>query len=410
MFLDAYTLPPDKLARAIRLAHIRNVIEFGSTAWMLLFLWLTLHLRWAAGIRDWAASITSRRWLQGFIFIPVFLLLLSLAPLPFEIWGHHTSLTYGLSIESWPAWAWDLTKSLLLTIGVGTPLLVGLVLLIRRSESTWWFWTWLIAQPLQIAGIFLIPYVIDPLFNHFEPLAKSDPALVEQLERVVARSHANIPPSRMFLMNASEKVTGLNAYVTGFGNSKRIVIWDTTIAKSTPDEILFIFAHEQGHYALNHIRKGMLFSAIGLFIGLFLGDRITRWLIRRYSNDWHIANLDDWAALVVLALVFLTLEFVSEPVTNGFSRAIEHQADVYGQEAVHGIIADPQQTGVRTFQVLGETSLDEPNPNPLLVFWAYSHPSISQRADFAAHYDPWKPGRRPRYFPAESRPPREHQR
>jgi Zn-dependent protease with chaperone function len=402
MFLDAYTLPSDKLAKAVRLAHIRNVIEFGSTAWTLFFVWLTLHLRWAAALRDRAAAITDRRWLQGLLFIPAFLLLLSLAPLPFAVWGHHTSLAYGLSVESWPAWLWDWTKSLLLTLAVGTPLIAAFFLLVRCSERGWWFWTWLILQPLQIAAIFLVPYVLDPLFNHFEPLAQSNPALVKQLERVVARSQAEIPPSRMFLMKASEKVTGLNAYVTGFGHSKRIVIWDTTVAKATPEEILFIFGHEEGHYALNHIRKGLVFSAVFLLVALFVGYRLSRWMVRRYADDWHIAGLEDWAALGIFALVFVALEFVSEPATNAFSRRIEHQADVYGQEVVHGIVANPQQTGVRAFQLLGETSLDEPNPNPFVVFWTYSHPSIAERADFAAHYDPWQPGKRPRHFPPEA--------
>ncbi len=92
------------------------------------------------------------------------------------------------------------------------------------------------------------------------------------------------------------------------------------------------------------------------------------------------------------------LSFLSDPITNGFSRGIEHEADVYGQEAIHGIVADPQATAVHSFQTLGEASLDDPNPNRFVEFWTFNHPSVSSRAAFAAAYNPWAPGQTPRYF------------
>ena len=397
---SVYTLPPDKLVKALHLARIHNVIEFGSTIWMALFLILILKLRWVAALRDWAARRTERRWLQGFLFLPEFLLLVSFAPLPFEIWGHHTSLVYGLSVQRWPSWVWDWTKSLLITLLIGTLLLSGLFAIIRHWPRRWWLWCWLIALPLQVLAIFLVPYILDPLFNHFEPLTQSHPALVDQLERVVAKSDLQIPPSRIFLMKASEKVTGLNAYVTGFGASKRIVVWDTTIQKATPEEILFIFGHEQGHYVLNHIQKGLIFSSVLLLVGFFLAYRAAWWLVRRFGDERHIAAVEDWAALGALALVFVVLSFLADPIANAFSRVAEHHADIYGQEIIHGIVPNPEQTAASGFQVLGEVSLAEPDPNPLLVFWIYSHPSISRRLSFAARYNPWQAGSHPRYFPA----------
>ena len=119
--------------------------------------------------------------------------------------------------------------------------------------------------------MFAIPIVIDPLFNHFEPLAKQNPALVDQLERVVKRGGMDIPPSRMYVMDASAKSTGVNAYVTGFGASKRVVVWDNTLKLISPDEILFIYGHEQGHYVLNHIAKGLAFTAALTFIFYWIG-------------------------------------------------------------------------------------------------------------------------------------------
>jgi STE24 endopeptidase len=199
-------------------------------------------------------------------------------------------------------------------------------------------------------------------------------------------------------MRASQKVTSLNAYVTGFGPSKRLVLWDTTIAASTPDELAGIFGHELGHYALHHIVQGLLFSAVLLLVAFFLGQKMTYWLLRRYGARWGVRSQNDWAFLPVLVLVLYILSFFSEPIDNAFSRSIEHAADVYGQEAIHGIVADPQTTTQQGFQRLGETSLDDPTPHPFVDFWTSSHPSIASRAAFAAAYDPWTKGQHPKYF------------
>jgi Zn-dependent protease with chaperone function len=202
----------------------------------------------------------------------------------------------------------------------------------------------------------------------------------------------------MFFMQASQKVTSLNAYVTGFGPSKRLVLWDTTIASSTPDELSGIFGHELGHYALHHIVRGLLFTAVLLLVAFFVGQKMTQWLLSRYSARWRIRSQNDWAFVAVLALALNVLNFLSEPMDNAFSRSIEHAADVYGQEAIHGIVADPQTTTQRGFQRLGEASLDDPTPHPFVDFWTSSHPSTADRAAFAAAYNPWAQGRHPRYF------------
>ena len=133
------------------------------------------------------------------------------------------------------------------------------------------------ALPFFVFMIFLTPLVIDPMFNKFEPLTNHEPQLVSDLERVVNRVGLQIPPERMFWMNASAKAKFVNAYVTGLGASKRVVVWDTTIAKMTRAEIAFIFGHEMGHYVLNHVYDGLIASCAGLFVVLF----ITAWVTRR---------------------------------------------------------------------------------------------------------------------------------
>jgi Zn-dependent protease with chaperone function len=318
--------------------------------------------------------------------------------LPLGIYGHRTALGYGLSVQGWGSWLGDRTKMFALEWLIGGLLAMLVFWIIRRSPARWWFWFWIPAVMCVVAGVFVTPYVIDPLFNQFEPLAKSDPALVERLEQVVARSGIAIPPERMFLMKASAKSTQLNAYVTGFGASKRVVVWDTTVAKSSPDEIAFIFAHEMGHYALGHVILGVGLSCVALLPFFWLGHHGLRILLGRYGAAWRIPSQRDWGALVVLALVLLMISELSDPIQNSVSRWMEHNADVYGQEAVHGIVADPQAVGVRSFQVLGEDSLDDPTPHPVFEWWFDTHPTTRFRAAFAEVYDPWAAGEHPKYF------------
>jgi STE24 endopeptidase len=395
----AYSLPPEKLKQAIEYSRIRVVLYFLETGWGILQLILLLALGIAARMRNFAVNVTKNRWVQGFTFTFLFLFITTLLNLPLDMVGHHISVAYSQSVQHWGSWFGDLAKSFGLTFVFGGLFVMLLFWVIRKSPTRWWFWFWIPAMIAVVLGVFVVPVLIDPLFNKFEPLAQSNPALVERLERVVQRGGIDIPPNRMFLMKASEKVTGLNAYVTGIGSSKRVVVWDNSIAKATPDEISYIFGHEMGHYVLNHIPHTLVFLGVLLLIEFYLGYRGMLWLIRRYGASWRIPSQDNWAALVVLLLVFSVLSFFSEPIINGFSRSNEHAADVYGQEAVHGIVADPQATAQHSFQVLGEQSLTDPSPNRFVEFWTFSHPSIGSRAAFAASYNPWAPGQHPRYFP-----------
>jgi STE24 endopeptidase len=397
LYLPTYTLPPATLEKARSLYHWRTALDFIASFWSILVLLFLLNSRWASRLAAWSASISRRPWLQGLCFAPAFLLLLSLFHLPLSIVGHHISLAYGQSVQGWGSWSLDWGKALLLDLLSGA-FVLSLVFALIRYSRRWWLWLWLISLPLQVLVVFVLPLVVDPMFNHFEPLAKTDPVLVEQLERVVEKTGTAIPPSRMFLMKASEKYTSSNAYVTGFGSSRRVVVWDNTIKSSPNDEILLVFGHELGHYVLHHIERGLVIGAAVSLLFLWLGSYLVQLLIGRYGPRWHIASLQDWGATGVLMLVLSILSLLAEPIGNTISRAQEHQADVFGQEVVHGIVADPQTVNAQSFQRLGEQALEYPYPSPLVVFWTYTHPPIADREAFAASYNPWKPGSTPQYF------------
>ena len=208
----------------------------------------------------------------------------------------------------------------------------------------------------------------------------------------------------MFLMKASLKTNGLNAYVSGIGSTKRIVVWDTTAGRIPDDEVLFIFGHESGHYVLHHIPKMLAISAVGLFFVYWACAAFAAWLARRFGARWRLGGedgaspLSSRAGFVVLLFAISLAGFLLQPVDNAISRHFEHQADVYGQEAIHGIVPDPQKTAVAAFNALGQTWLEDPNPNPFIEFWLFDHPSVQQRANFAEHYDPWANGGHGKYF------------
>jgi len=365
---------------AWKAAHILVVIA-------LVFLCMRLAAR-----RAWAA-----RFSQALIFTPLLLLTTSLLALPLDAYQQSISLQYGLSVQSWGSWFGDVFKGLLIGMVIFTFLAWLITTLIRRSPRLWWFYGWLIMVPLTVVLVFLAPVVFDPLFNHFEPLEKSNPQLVDAIERVTGRGGLSIPRDRMFLMKASEKVTTLNAYVTGFGPSKRVVVWDTTIQKASTPETLYVFGHEMGHYVLNHIQIGIAATAVGLFIGFYLLYRIANWGFGRFHERWRMRELSDWAAVPMLLLIFSLMSIFSQPINSGFSRQLEHNADIYGLEVTHGINPNPQENAAHAFQVLGELGLSYPYPSKFVVFWYYDHPSIPDRVRFAHSYDPWSKGEQPKY-------------
>ncbi|HYL39305.1 MAG TPA: M48 family metallopeptidase [Bryobacteraceae bacterium] len=387
-----YSLPPDKLQKAIEYAQARNWLHFAGALWGVLVLVVILALGLGARFRDWAEAASKRRFVQALIFVPLVVLANDILNLPLGIYGQHLDLAFEQSIQSWPSWLWDWTKSELLAIALSVLLAFLLYGVIRRSPRRWWFYFWLAALPILFVVMFLEPILIEPLFFKFDPLAARHPALVEQLEKVVARGGLAIPPDRMFEMQASEKTNSLNAYVTGFGASKRVVVWDTTIRRLTTPETLFVFGHEMGHYVLGHVRNTLIFLALLVLVLLFLGYHLLHWELRRWGPRWRVRDIADWASLPALALIFTIFSFLTEPLINAYSRQQEHQADVYGLEVIHGIVPDSRAVASHSFQVLGEVDLDEPNPNPFIEFWLYSHASISERIAFTNSYDPWSEG------------------
>jgi len=388
----AYTLPPDLYKKAHDRSRIHFRLALIGFVYGLVVLWVVLESKLAASYRDWAEALSANRFLQSVVFSPLLLLTTAFLSLPLDIYEEWVEKKYGISVQRWGSWSWDWVKAELISVVVGTIFIWLLYIVIRRSPRRWWFYFWLVALPIGVFLFFIGPWVIDPMFHKFESLQKKDPALTASLENMVQRAGEDIPPERMFWMGAGEKTTGLNAYVTGIGASKRIVVWDTTIAKMNTPQIVFVSGHEMGHYVLLHIPKGLTFFAALLLLFFYLGYRCIGWVLDRWGAGWGVRGLDDWASLPALLLLLSVFFFLANPIASAFSRHYEHQADQYGLEVTHGLTPDFGQMAAQAFQVLGEVDLADPDPNPVQVFLFYDHPSITDRVQFCLTYDPWAKG------------------
>ena len=394
---EQYTLSYERRAKAVAYSRAGYTLYFVSYFLGGLFLFLMLRLGWAAKFREIAETASDKKLVQGTIFVPLLYLTLGVLNLPVRAYWHALSLHYEQSVQGWGSWFWDWSKGELLDTALGIVGVLILFAVMRRSPRRWWLFFWFPAVLILLGLIVLTPLVIDPLFNKFEPLSREHAGLVGSIEKLTKHAGVPIAEDRMYLMAASRKTNAINAYVTGLGASKRVVIWDTTLQKTSKDESLFIVGHELGHYVLGHVLEGFLLGAAALLLALYLLFRGLHWALERWGEGLQLRGQEDWASLGVLLLLLHAMLFASSPVINALSRMQEHDADVYGLEVIHGLVPNSEEVAAHAFQVLGEMDLSDPNPPAFITFWLYSHPPLAERLVFAHSYNPWSKGKSPRY-------------
>lgn len=391
-----FHLPPGKYEKAIEFHRRVNIAHFAGFAWDCLALLLMIRLRFAPRVRDWAARRWRSRFAQGITVIAAVFAVLWMWSLPLSVYRHHLALKYDLSIQPWAPWLVDWMKAGLIS-GIPAALVVLAFYALARRRRAWWVYAWTLAVAVMIIATYLVPVIFDPLFFDFTPLMNTRPDLVPKLEAVAERGGFHIPPDRIFEMDASRKTPAVNAYMTGFGSTKRIVVWDTTIRALTPPQIQTVFAHELGHYALHHIPISLALSAAMLLIGFCLLDWLMRVLIARSGPRWDIRAPADYGGLPLALLLTVTGGFFSEPLANSYSRWQERQADIYELETMHALVPDAGRNSAETDQIMAEIDLDDPAPGPFIRFWLFSHPPTAERMIFAQTYDPWSKGKQPKY-------------
>jgi Zn-dependent protease with chaperone function len=395
--ITEYSPPPENRAKSAAYRGALHTHFFGNTFYGFVVLLLMLWWRLGPRYRDWAERASKRRFVQVLIFAPLLLLSVSVLNLPTNIWDQSIELKFGRSVQHWGSWFSDWITSQIIFLIVGTLLVWILYGVIRRSPRRWWFYFWLASIPIVALVLFLQPLIIDPLFFKFKPLAHSHPDLTLQVEQVVHHGGMDIPRDRMFEMNASSKTTEMNAYVAGFGASKRAVMWDTILTKATPQEALFVFGHEMGHYVLLHIPQLIGWISLLLLVLFYISYRLVGGILARWGPTWQIRSIDDWASLPLLLLLLSVLAFLATPVLNAISRHYEHEADRYGIEVIHGIVPNANQVAAHYFEKSGEINLNDPAPSGWVKIWFYDHPTRPERVHFVATYDPWSQGEKGKY-------------
>ncbi len=339
----------------------------------------------ATRLRDVAERSVRWRFAQSMLFFVLLSLVTTVAELPIDVYrGFVVPHEFALTHQTFAAWLGDLAKGLGVDLAIGS-VLAALVLLAMRRVRHWWVVVWACSLPLVVAGVIATPLIIDPLFNDFRPL--HDQVLKRDL--IAEASRAGIDAARVYEVDKSKQTTTMNAYVTGLGPSKRIVLWDTLLAKLTHDEILAVMGHEMGHYVMHHIWKGIAFEAAVTLLGFALAQWLFERGLARWGSGWGTRERGDPASLPWLLLLASVLAFLFSPVYSSFSRHIEHQADQFALELTH--LNEAAATSEVKF---AEDSKVDPRPNRFIEFWRYSHPAAQRRIEFALEYRPWEQGKR----------------
>ena len=353
---------------------------------------LLLFTGLAQRFRDLARARARGRWGRVLLFFTLYSLAMFVVLLPLA-WYEDFALEhrFGLTDQTLAAWGADQLKALafqIVAVGV-IPLLALAWRAVETSPRRWWLWLALGTLPVSTAIVVLQPLVFDPLFNHFTPL--HDQALRAEILALGAR--ADVPAKHVYEVDMSARTKKINAYVSGFGGSQRIVLWDTALKSLANDEILFVMGHEMGHYVLKHIWKGLLSVAVGAFAAFWLVGWLVRAFLGTFGERLGIREAGDLAAIPLLVAMLSLVSWLGEPITNAISRGVEHEADVFALELTHD-----NDAGARSFLKLAQGNRSDPEPAPWVKLMLYTHPPLGERILFALAYQPWAQGKPNRFY------------
>jgi Zn-dependent protease with chaperone function len=380
---------PEPTPLAVQYHWSGNLLWVAGTVLSLLIPAFLLFTGVSACLRRTAFRL-GRRWLPALIlYALLFTLATALLTLPLAYYTEFVRQhAYGLSNQSFGKWAGDWLKLTALS-GLGLALVLWIpYLLLRRSPRRWWLYAGLATIPIAAFLLLISPIWLDPLFNDFGPM--QDRALESRILKLAQR--AGIKGSRVYQVNKSVDTKTVNAYVTGIGATKRIVLWDTILAELEPDQVAFVVAHEMGHFVLHHVLELIVVAWILVTGSLYVVHLVAGRLLARFSRQWGFDQLSDVASLPLLLLLGTAASLLVSPLVLAFSRHQEHEADRFALELIRD-----NRAAATTFVRLQEENLSVPRPGMLYTLWRGSHPSLGERVDFANRYRPWATGGKLRY-------------
>lgn len=367
----------------------------GVIVWIVGLVWGTAvpAVIFASGLSARLAAIAQHVSRRFFFVTALYALLYTtvvfLLGLPFDWYATFVRPhAYGLSGQTEAKWISDALVSFALSGVVAAALLWVPCLLVSKSPRRWWLWLSFLSIPFLCFFVVVEPVWVQPLYNHFGPM--KDTSLEGQILKLAQR--AGIEGGRVFQVDKSVDTKMVNAYVNGLGATKRIVLWDTLLARLEPDEVLAVMAHEMGHYVLNHVLLSIPVFFLGILFTLYAVHRTAPLLLRRFGAYAHVTALQELAFLPLVLVLVQIYGFLLAPFGYAFSRHLEHEADRFALE-----ITRDNHAMATAFAKLQSSNLSNPRPAAWLVWLRSTHPSLGERIDFANHYRPWESGAPLRY-------------
>src|SRR5213596_2785741 len=329
-------------------------------------------LPWTLG--RFSVSFGTSIWaMAGFLFLVG--IALSLPGLPFA-WYAQFKLEqrFGFNTTAMKTWVLDRVKGFLLAVLLGYPLLALVLKLIEWTGANWWLWAAAVVIAFQLLLLLIAPAIIMPLFNKFTPLPKG--ALRERLFALARRTR--FPSRSIDVMDGSKRSHHSNAFFTGFGRFRKIVLFDTLIAQLTEPELESVLAHEIGHYKKRHVLKLVGVSIAGVFIGFAAVAQLARqqWFYRAFGFEYHagFAAANVVPAMLLFALLAGTITFWFSPLVHMWSRRFEYEADAFARATMGEALSL-----IQALRKLTEKNLSNLTPHPLYSGFYYSHPTLLER-------------------------------
>jgi STE24 endopeptidase len=343
--------------------------KYWLLAWSLLYglavAWLLLASRWSAKVRDAIERRVKGPNLRALGYAAFYIPATAILSLPLDIYeGYFREHQYGLSNQTFGAWFGEQMTGLGVSMVIGSLVITGLYLILRKLPRTWWGWGTLAGGAFITLMIMVAPVFIAPLFNTYQPLP--DGPLRDDI-LAMARAN-NIPADNVYWFDASKQTKRISANVSGLFGTTRISLNDNLLNRTSPAEIRAVMGREMGHYVLNHVHKAVIFFTLVLLGGMLFLRFGWAWAHARFGERFGIRDMADPAGLPLLVALFSVYMFFATPVTNTITRVHEIEADYFGLNASR----EPDGFAEAIFK-LSEYRKLEPAPLEEAIF--FTHPS-----------------------------------
>jgi len=317
----------------------------------------------------WIASLGDSFVLSGVLFFLGLTLIETILGIPFDLYGtFRLEARYGFNTATPGLWLSDLLKSTLIALVLTGLLTAGAFALVHWSPRFWWLWVWGFFALVSLSLMYLSPSVIEPLFNRFEPV--TDEGLEAEIRALCER--AGLRVSRVMQVDASRRSRHSNAYFTGIGRMKRIVLYDTLLRQMSHREILAVLAHEIGHWKKGHIRRRLILTEVGALAASWLAWKLTGWA--GLPGLMGLGEASFGARLVILGFLASIVSFPFTPLSSWLSRRQEREADRFATD----LTGDPEALASALVKLSTE-NLSNLHPHPLYAAFYYSHPPVVER-------------------------------